>query len=676
MRRNPLPWMLAALVGGVVAGGVTVSSWWEEPQPSNEAGAYAVLGGPKLERAYAAWTQAHEAGGGDQAVQLALNYSKALSASFTRAHGTAVIDLVDGKVEVDVVDLPAGEFDVWVVDNRPGPGASVRAEDSDVRVHVGRLERDGQRARLVAELGPDAFADLNVDLVSIAPAGAGPARGLLYGSLPLFQRIYSATRTPQRLMASDFAPGVTRPKGIDFGISVANAANVLVDPDVLFSTLVAAGAELFINETFQGNGRTCATCHPLGANTQLSVTDIESFPDDDPLFAAEFVPALIFTPGGPKFEVPILMRGAALITENQDGVDDLVNKFNLRSIPHTLALTTSLAPNLADGTTVPPNQRTGWSGDGAPNSGTLRDFATGAVFQHFTLRLNRVPNVDFRLPTDPELDAMEAFQLALGRNADLVLPLSFRNAIVARGQTVFTSPAARCNGCHSNASANVAAGTNRNFNTGVEDQVDRPTQLILAAAGIDLTPGDPNNLFPRDGGFGATPGNTTVGFGNGTFNTPPLVEAADTGPFFHDNTLRTLEGAVAFYNSTAFANSPAGTPAIDLQPTQIEAVAAFLRAINTLENIRGSRDLASAVAGLAPNQRTSLGPPLVQQAASEIDDAIGVLSSADLHPDAVADLRAARALIPANPSGNALLPSTMNNIIGFLDQAKSRILLP
>src|SRR5262245_39404165 len=126
MRRHPLPWMLAALVGGVVAGGVTVSSWWEEPQPSDEASAYAVLGGPKLERAYAAWTQAHEAGSGDRAVELALNYSKALSTSFTRAHGTAVIDLVDGKVEVDVRDLPAGEFGFWVIDNRPGPGASVR----------------------------------------------------------------------------------------------------------------------------------------------------------------------------------------------------------------------------------------------------------------------------------------------------------------------------------------------------------------------------------------------------------------------------------------------------------------------------------------------------------------------------------------------------------------------
>ena len=42
-------------------------------------------------------------------------------------------------------------------------------------------------------------------------------------------------------------------------------------------------------------------------------------------------------------------------------------------------------------------------------------------------------------------------------------------------------------------------------------------------------------LLPDDG-FGIP--------GDGTFNTPPLVEAADTGPFFHNNSVSTIEGAV------------------------------------------------------------------------------------------------------------------------------------
>jgi hypothetical protein len=55
------------------------------------------------------------------------------------------------------------------------------------------------------------------------------------------------------------------------------------------------------------------------------------------------------------------------------------------------------------------------------------------------------------------------------------------------------------------------------------------------------------------------PADDGLGFpGDGTFNTPPLVEAADTGPLFHNNSVETVEGAVAFYNGAAFNNSPAG----------------------------------------------------------------------------------------------------------------------
>ena len=64
---------------------------------------------------------------------------------------------------------------------------------------------------------------------------------------------------------------------------------------------------------------------------------------------------------------------------------------------------------------------TGWSGDGAPGTGSLREFAIGAVTQHFTKRLARVAGRDFKLPKEHQLDAMEAFQLSLGRSADFDL---------------------------------------------------------------------------------------------------------------------------------------------------------------------------------------------------------------------------------------------------------------
>ena len=65
---------------------------------------------------------------------------------------------------------------------------------------------------------------------------------------------------------------------------------------------------------------------------------ISRLPDDDALFVAEFTPAL-----RDNFEKPRLMRRFALILENQDGFDDLASNFNMRGVPHTLALRNSVS---------------------------------------------------------------------------------------------------------------------------------------------------------------------------------------------------------------------------------------------------------------------------------------------------------------------------------------------
>jgi hypothetical protein len=172
-----------------------------------------------------------------------------------------------------------------------------------------------------------------------------------------------------------------------------------------------------MNETFNGNGRTCATCHPPTNNFTIDPAFIATLPPTDPLFVAEFNPALA------DLENPDLMRNFGLILENLDGLPPQDPVF--RGVPHTLALPTSLevdpdgAPNQtrddpAQSTVV---QATGWSADGAPGDGSLHSFATGAVTQHFPKTLNRIPGQDFRLPTQAELDAMAAFQLSLGRPA-------------------------------------------------------------------------------------------------------------------------------------------------------------------------------------------------------------------------------------------------------------------
>lgn len=164
------------------------------------------------------------------------------------------------------------------------------------------------------------------------------------------------------------------------------------------------------------------------------------------------------------------------------------------------------------------------------------------MIQHFTKTLARVPGVDFRLPTDEELDALAAFQLSLGRREDPKLPLPLKSAVAQRGQALFLDrKVSKCNFCHVNAGASADFGGgdlgNQNFDTGVENLPDQPARLTA-------------QKVPRDDGLG-TPG-------DGTFNTPPLVEAADAWPFFHDNSVATLEAAVAFYDGDSFNNSPAG----------------------------------------------------------------------------------------------------------------------
>jgi hypothetical protein len=244
--------------------------------------------------------------------------------------------------------------------------------------------------------------------------------------------------------------------------------------------------------------------------------------------------------------------------------------------------------------------------------------------------------VDFRLPTDDELDALEAFQLSLGRQQDLTLPLPLKGIVAKRGQEIFLdNQLGKCNLCHVNAGATANFGTgnlgNANFNTGVETLPDQPADLS----------GEKN---PPDDGFGRP--------GDGTFNTPPLVEAADTGPFFHNNAIETIEGAVAFYDGESFNNSVSGKllaqadpngVGIKLDSTQIVAVAAFLRVLNALENIRQTLELLELTVKKGFAERAE-DRDLLKRAVSEIEDSIKVLDGGGLHPEALAHLEKAKEL--------------------------------
>jgi hypothetical protein len=412
----------------------------------------------------------------------------------------------------------------------------------------------------------------------------------------------------------------------------ARTAACKLDPRVVVGVVsveTCVGADLFFRDSFGGNGRTCATCHPVGHNLTIDPAFIATLPPTDPLFVAEFNDNLT------ELERPRIMHRFGLILENVDGfLPDPTTHFVLRSVPHTLSLSTSVTR--PPGSPNPPFDRTGWSGDGAPNPGALRDFMTGAITQHYTKDLRRRPGIDFQLASDLELKHIDQFMRQTGRSNELAIgSIVMSDQGAESGRQSFIGVG--CTLCHANAGAN-AGGFNFNFNTGVESARNP------ALAG-----------FPRDGGFGTNP-NPDGSFGDGTFNVPPLIEAADTGPFFHTatsvvgapahntDTASTIEEAIAFYTTNAFRTAPDGF-LIVLNSTQIDNVGRFLRGLNAVFNaaIAIKRiDAELAVVAKFHNTRLRIQRELIRLANVEVGDAIRVLAAAqNLDPPSLVAYRRA-----------------------------------
>ena len=356
---------------------------------------------------------------------------------------------------------------------------------------------------------------------------------------------------------------------------------------------ICVGADFFFRETFNGNGRTCASCHSVKNNFTIDPAFIATLPGSDPLFVAEFNPALA------NLERPAQMRARGLILENVDGTQPGGPnvRFVLRSTPHNLSMGVSVTR--PSGFPNPPAEMTGWSADGAPGQGRLADFTNGAIGQHFTRSLNRVAGTDFRVATEDEGQRVATFMRELGRKNELELNgVNFSDAGANTGKARFL--AVGCNGCHNNAGANTG-GTNRNFVTNVEGA--RNTGL---------------NSFPRDGGFG-TAVQPNGAFGDLSFNSTPLIESADTGPFFHTDTTitgapahnnasaNTIEQATAFYATPAFATRPGGNgQPLAMNATDINNIGRFLRAINAERSERGKT--CAGISGCWSGRRRSVSP--------------------------------------------------------------------
>jgi hypothetical protein len=202
-------------------------------------------------------------------------------------------------------------------------------------------------------------------------------------------------------------------------------------------------------------------------------------------------------------------------------------------------------------------------------------------------------------------------------------------------------------------------------------------------------------IAPGDGGFGVqqqpvrtrvdlcgedapTVGpKATVRFqGNLAMNTPSLIEAADTPPFFHNNTAATIEDAVAFYTSDTFNNSPAGAGnAFVLTAEQTNQIAALLRALNALENVRSS----NAYTAQALQQPPARAEESVELAIVETTDAIEVLTNGPVQLFALTDtislLEEARA-VERQALALGLPNDLLNDAIALRNAARDEMLVP
>jgi len=498
-------------------------------------------------------------------------------------------------------------------------------------MNVGMYTLVSGRHKLSVTLDQAVFTSFYPDRAFVVRRGIRPTdEFVLTGSSTFFARL--------RRRQVRFVDDSRTPLGFDPRDQAARGVD--------FARLVAQGRRIVLTETFAGNGRTCGTCHVETNNFTLDPEQIAALPASDPLFVAETDPALS------TLENPELMRSFGLILVNPDGFEPPAGgpPFVFRATQNVQALANSFVAAdatvdfTANGRNPIPPERLGWGNDGAP----LRDFALIAIAQHAPRTMNRVRGADFRLPTDEELDALVGYQLSLGRQEDFDLrALTLNSALASNGQALYLDTGRigetghkNCNACHFNAGGTAALsfnpqtpgfprldGSPRGFNMTAETNVnDLPLALSLG--------------LPRDGGFGQLPtvfgslGNTQDLPGGHLelegFNSSPVVEAADTGPFFHNHTVASLESAVAFYGTPAFQASIFAARAVvpvsisaDPNDSEVQAIAAFLRVLNALENIRSAINVAER--GRAMTDAGDMRD-LARLSLAETIDAIEVLS--------------------------------------------------
>jgi hypothetical protein len=157
--------------------------------------------------------------------------------------------------------------------------------------------------------------------------------------------------------------------------------------------------------------------------------------------------------------------------------------------------------------------------------------------------------------------------------------------------------------------------------------------------------------------------------GDGSFNVPPIIEAADSMPAFHNNAAPDIETAISFYASDTFRATPVGAGVnINITPTDIANIGAFLRSMNAAENMRQVRKRIQFV----HDNRSAGNTQILNIAINDTQDALNDLSQKGLNPAAQNELATVKqTLLIANANPDASRPAFIDSALVYLSLARA-----
>jgi cytochrome c peroxidase len=322
-------------------------------------------------------------------------------------------------------------------------------------------------------------------------------------------------------------------------------------------TAVSEGKRLFERETFGGNGRTCRTCHSVQTGT-VSPQDAQQLfktHPDDPLFLVDG------SDDGNGIGTSRIRRDATILMHiTMNARVTMGDESSIMTVPRGIPTTLNM-PALDPVIML----------DGRQD--TLQHQALGAILDH-------AQGIG---PSPSDLDRIKAFELTNEFFSSPEMRKLARDGVdpgLPRGNTDsekrgrrffedvvdFTDPKhGLCAGCHAGPLLNqtnlaaqiffgVPVGTRfQNIGVSFVNAAGNPVQEFVFDKGLPTE----LHVFSPDIGrsaiTGVTPVEDLATFSNfEAFKIPQLRGIKDTGPYFHDNSAKTLEDVMKHYAEKFF----------------------------------------------------------------------------------------------------------------------------